>query len=370
MSKAESKQYIRVDGSFGEGGGQILRTSLALSTHFGVPVEVVNIRKNRKYPGLMPQHLTAVKACQSICNGQTEGAEINSERLFFKPGKVKAGKYSFNVAEHKRSAGAATLVFQTILLPLLFARKESQITIQGGTHVPWSPPANYIRKVFLPVLGRFGAQTFFKIRKWGWYPEGGGEIQCRIKPLQKLKAYQLKERGKLRRINGLSAVSNVGNNVAERQAKSCHKAFRGMKLRADIKTRDVAGPGKGSLVFLTAEFERVRAGFTVLGEKGLPAEKVAIGAVEELEAFLGKKVCLDHYLADQLLPFAALVGERIEMNVSKITSHLLTNLWVCKKFLPIDYRLHGTLNLPGTLIIEPKAEEAPVEQPAATAAAE
>lgn len=362
--------YIRVDGSFGEGGGQILRTSLSLSTYTGVPVEVVNIRKNRKYPGLMPQHLTAVKACQSICNGTTEGAEINSERLYFKPGKVKAGKYSFNVAEHKRSAGAATLVFQTILLPLLFAGKESQVTIQGGTHVPWSPPANYIRKIFLPVLGRFGCQTFFKIRKWGWYPEGGGEIQCQIKPVKKLKPYQLDRRGKLRRIHGLSAVSNVGNNVAERQAKACHKALRGMKLRADIKSREVAGPGKGSLCFLSAEFERVRAGFSTLGEKGLPAEKVGTMTVEELEAFLGKDVCVDHYLADQLLPYVALAEERIEMNVSKITKHLLTNLWVCKKFLPIDYQLKGTLNLPGTLIIEPKQEEAPPPETPVEAAAE
>ncbi len=370
MSKNESSSYIRVDGSFGEGGGQILRTSITLSTHLGVPVEIVNIRKNRKYPGLMPQHLTAVKACQSICSGQTEGAEINSERLFFKPGKVKAGKYSFNVAEFKRSAGSATLIFQTVLLPLLFARKESMVTIQGGTHVPWSPPANYIRQIFLPVLGRLGCQTFFKIRKWGWYPEGGGEIQCRIKPLRQLKSCQFNQRGKLRRIQGLSAVSNVGNNVAERQAKSCQKALRVLKLRADIKTHEVAGPGKGSLCFLSAEFERVRAGFTTLGEKGLSAEKVGAATVEELEAFLGKKVCLDTHLADQLLPYVALIGERIEMNVSRITKHLLTNLWVVKKFLPIDYTLRGPLDLPGTLIIEPKREEEPAPETTVEAGAE
>jgi RNA 3'-terminal phosphate cyclase (ATP) len=313
----------------------------------------------------MPQHLTAVKACQAICNGSTEGADINSERLFFKPGKVKPGKYSFNVAEHKRSAGSATLVFQTILLPLLFAGKESQVTIQGGTHVPWSPPASYIRQVFLPVLGRVGSQTFFKIRKWGWYPEGGGEIHCRVKPLSRLKPYQFAQRGRLKRIQGISTGSNIGNNVAERQAKAAHKALRELKLRADIKVRNVSGPGKGTVVFLWAEFDNVRAGFSTLGEKGIPAEKIAMMTVEELSNFLGKKVCLDHYLADQLVPYVALTGERVEMNVSRTTSHLLTNLWVVKKFLPIDYELRGPLDLPGTLIIQPAKEEEPQTQPAA-----
>ncbi|MCK4857277.1 MAG: RNA 3'-phosphate cyclase [candidate division Zixibacteria bacterium] len=354
--------YVRIDGSFGEGGGQILRTAISLSTHLRVPVEIVNIRKNRKYPGLMPQHLTAVKACQAICNGKVEGAEINSERLFFRPNKAKAGKYSFNVAEHKRSAGSATLVFQTVLLPLLFVRGESHITIQGGTHVPWSPPASYIRQVFLPVLERLGCQTFFKIKRWGWYPEGGGEIYCHIKSLPKLTPYQFHQRGKLKRIYGLSVASNIGNNVANRQMKAALKALRNLKLRGDIQIKDVAAAGKGTILFLTAEFERVRAGFSTLGERGIPAEKVAHRTVEDLNNFLGKSVCLDNYLADQLIPYIALCGERVEMNVSRITTHLLTNLWVVKKFLPIDYELKGPHDLPGTLVIKPaeipKPEEA------------
>jgi RNA 3'-terminal phosphate cyclase (ATP) len=356
--------FIRVDGSYGEGGGQILRTSLSLSAYLGIPVEVVNIRKNRKYPGLMPQHLTAVKACLAVCGGTAEGAEINSERLLFKPGKPKAGKYSFNVAEHKKSAGSATLVFQTILLPLLFANGESHVTIQGGTHVPWSPPATYVRQVFLPVLGRLGCQTFFKIKRWGWYPEGGGEIYCRIKSTHALRPYQFDNRGELKRIYGVSAVSNIGNNVVDRQAKSALKHLRDLKLKGDIKTKDISTSGKGSIVMLTAEFERVRAGFSVLGEKGLPAEKVAEQAVEDLNNFLGKSVCLDHYLADQLVPYVAVCKQRIEMNISKITSHLLTNLWVTQKFLPIDYDLRGPMNLPGTLIIEPAKSPAPEEEPA------
>jgi len=348
--------FVRIDGSFGEGGGQILRTSLSLSTHLGIPIEVVNIRKNRKYPGLMPQHLTAVKACQSICGAKVEGAEINSERLFFEPGKPKTGNYSFDVAESKKSAGSATLVFQTVLLPLILAHGESQVTIQGGTHVPWSPPASYIKHVFLPVLGFFGCQTFFKIRKWGWYPEGGGEIYCKIKSQPKLHPCQFRNRGELLKLYALSAVSNVGGSVMDRQTKATIRGLKGLEIKADMRSKEVAAQGKGTVVFLTAEFQNVRAGFSTLGEKGIPAEKVAELAIQDFKDFLGKAVCLDHHLADQIIPYVALTGARVEMNVSRITDHLLTNLWVVKKFLPISYDLKGPLNLPGTLVIEPKKE--------------
>lgn len=349
---AKTDLFLRVDGSFGEGGGQILRTSLSLSTLLGKPVEVINIRKNRKFPGLMPQHLTAVKACQSICDAKIDGAVINSEKLWFTPGKIRHGQYSFDVAESKKSAGAATLVLQTILLPLLFAKGESNLIVKGGTHVPWSPPASYLKQVFLPVLGLMGCQTFIKINRWGWYPEGGGEIACRIRPVDKLVPRQFAKRGQLLKIYGISAISNIGG-VGDRQMKASQKFLKAANLDAEMRVKEVPASGKGSIVFLTAEFENVRAGFSTLGEKGLPAEKVAESAVNELKSFLGKTVCLDHYLADQLIPYVALCGARVEMNVSRITNHLLTNLWVVKKFLPIRYELKGPLNYPGTLIIEP-----------------
>jgi RNA 3'-terminal phosphate cyclase (ATP) len=246
---------------------------------------------------------------------------------------------------------------------LLFAKGESHVTIQGGTHVPWSPPATFIKQVFLPVLGKFGCQTFFKLRRWGWYPEGGGEIYCRIKSLNKLTPYQLDERGELMKVYGLSAVTNISNNVMERQAKSTIKHLRELKIKGDVKTREVGAAGRGTIVSLTAEFNRIRAGFSTLGEKGLSAEKVGERTVQELHNFLGKSVCLDHHLADQLLPYVALCNERVNMNVSKVTSHLLTNLWVTQKFLPINYELRGPLNLPGTLMIEPAANPEPEPVP-------
>ncbi len=359
--------FLRVDGSFGEGGGQILRTSLALSTLLGRPVEVTNIRKNRKFPGLMPQHLTAVKACQQICDATVEGGEINSERLTFIPGKIRSGKYTWDVAESKKSAGAATLVLQTVLLPLLYAKNESFITVKGGTHVPWSPPATYLKQVFLPVLGMMGCQTFMKINRWGWYPEGGGEITCKIRPIDKMRARQFAERGKLHRVYGMSVVTNVGGGVKDRQFKATLKMLKAAEIQAQVRASEVQASGKGTIVFLTAEFDNVRAGFSTLGEKGVPAERVSEATVSDLKAFLGKQVCLDHYLADQLIPFVALTGERVVMNVSKITNHLKTNLWVTKKFVPISYRLSGPMGLPGTLMIEPAPE--PTEQAPAPEAA-
>lgn len=355
-----NNEILRVDGSFGEGGGQILRTSVSLSTLLGRPVEVTNIRKNRKFPGLMPQHLTGVKACQQICGATVEGAEINSERLLFSPGQIRAGKYTFDVAESKKSAGAATLVLQTVILPLLFAKGESNIIVRGGTHVPWSPPATYLKQVFLPVIGLFGCQTFLKINRWGWYPEGGGEIACRIKPVDKLRARQFSERGPLRKVYGMSVTSNVGGGVGDRQIKAANKHLRANNLDAQLRNSEVAANGKGTILFLTAEFDNCRAGFSTLGEKGVPAEKIAEATVNELRNFLNKNVCLDHYLADQLIPYVALCGERIEMNVSKITNHLKTNLWVTQKFIPIKYKLSGPQGFPGVLTIEPAPEPAPL----------
>ncbi len=174
---------IVVNGSYGEGGGQVLRTSLTLSTLLGEPMRIENIRARRRNPGLQAQHLTGVRAIAQICDAELEGADLGSLTLTFKPRSLpQAGEYSFDVAEARKggSAGATSLVFQTLLLPLTFARGQSRLTIRGGTHVAWSPPFHYLKHVYLPILTRMGLEARAEIEKWGWYPIGGGEMAASI----------------------------------------------------------------------------------------------------------------------------------------------------------------------------------------------
>lgn len=345
---------IRIDGSFGEGGGQMLRTSLALATHLCRPIEIVNIRKSRRTPGLMPQHLTAVRACRKICGADVKGDHIRSESLMFIPKKVRPGKYTFDVAEERKSAGSATLVMQTIMLPLFFAGGDSSVKVKGGTHVPWSPPATYLKQVFLPMLGRIGLRSQIKIGKWGWYPEGGGEITCSIKSSKGIKLHDYMDRGKFRRVTGLSAVSNLQFSIAERQRKRARQALKEAGFGANIVSKEVRSPGRGTILFLTAEFDNTIAGFSTLGEKGKPAEVIAEETVTQFIDFIGKDVCLGHNLADQLLPYLCLARRRFKLNVSALTSHLITNLWIIKKFFDLKVETKGPMGFPGYIIVEPK----------------
>jgi RNA 3'-phosphate cyclase len=349
-----ANEVIRIDGSFGEGGGQILRTSLALATHLCRPLEVVNIRKSRKTPGLMPQHLTAVRACRKICGAEVVGDKIKSDTLKFYPKKVKPGKYTFDVAEGRRSAGSASLVMQTIMLPLFFAGGESHVKVKGGTHVPWSPPATYLRQVFVPMLGRLGLDAQIKVHKWGWYPEGGGEISCSIRSAKGIKLHDYMERGKFVRLTGLSAVANLQMSIAERQRRHARQALKEAGYGANITVRQVRSQGKGTILFLTAEFENVLAGFSSLGVKGKPAEEIAEETATMFIDFIGKDVCVGQHLADQMLPYLCLARRRFKINVSAITPHLITNLWVIKKFFNLRVEIEGPVGFPGYITVSPK----------------
>ena len=206
MAHVYDHTKIHIDGSHGEGGGQILRTSLALSCVLGRPFEIINIRKERSKPGLQPQHLMAVKAAAAISNASCQGAELSSTHTLFHPGEVAGGDYAFDVSEKKGSAGSTSLVLQTILLPFLFAQRSSTVSIIGGTHVPLSPAFHYLRFVFLPLLSRLGANIDLNIEKWGWYPIGKGMINARISPMKGIKPISSRDRGKLVRVSGISAI--------------------------------------------------------------------------------------------------------------------------------------------------------------------
>jgi RNA 3'-terminal phosphate cyclase (ATP) len=356
---------IIIDGSYGEGGGQILRTSLTLSAITGQPVRIEGIRAGRRKPGLMPQHLTAVRAARRICNAEVEGAKRNTRTLVFRPRSApQAGTYTFDVAHVAKdgSAGSVSLILQTVLLPLALAEGSSQVTLVGGTHVAWSPPYDYVKRVYLPALARLGIAAKVTIKKWGWYPIGGGRIQATIQgrepgtalqiPDESITNQTLRARGALLRVRGLSGSSNLPKHIRTRQERAALQALRSSGVNAHIQVVDAPSKGQGTVVFLWAEFENISAGFTALGERGKPAERVAKEAADRLLDFLQSDAALDRYLADQLVLPLALAAGPSRFTTETVTGHLLTNAWVVNRFFPGRVRVEGEEGQPGSCRIE------------------
>ena len=330
---------IQIDGSYGEGGGQILRTALALSAILRKPFTISHIRSKRKNPGLQTQHLEAVEALARITEAQTEGVKFGSQNITFIPQKILSGDYQFEV----RTAGSVTLLLQAIFLPLCFSKGISSVTLIGGTHVQWSPSFHYLSEVLLPTVERTGVSAEAAIEKWGFYPKGGGRIQLKINPVQELKPISLVDRGSLKKIRGISAISDLPRHVADRQKEQALKRIqRELQIDGEITILDnVHSNGPGSFLFLLAKYERVLAGFSSLGVRGKPAEKVADEAVDSLKDYLESDGCTDPHLTDQLVPFMALAKGNSSFTTTRITEHLLTNLWVIQHFLDVTISREG-----------------------------
>jgi RNA 3'-terminal phosphate cyclase (ATP) len=352
MAPPLEKNSIRIDGSYGEGGGQILRTSLALSCVLGRPVEIINIRRTRKKPGLQPQHLTAVKAAATISRAHVQGAELSSTALRFSPGAIAGGDYFFDVSEKKGSAGSTSLVLQTVLLPLCFAEHHSSVTVIGGTHVPWSPTFHYLQKVFLPMLSRIGVSADLGIEQWGWYPLGGGKVVARISAKSGFKPVEISVRGKHVRVTGISAVANLPKEIAVRQRNQALNALKQRGIDAAVEIVAAPSPGKGTLFFMLAEFENITAGFDALGAIGKRAEEVADEACHSLFEYMDTNGALDPHLADQIIPYVAFGNGTSEFTTSRITQHLLTNIWVVKQFMDMDMTVEGKEGEPGKIRVQ------------------
>ena len=344
---------VEIDGSSGEGGGQVLRTALSLSVLTGQPFRIDHIRARRANPGLQPQHLAAVHAAAAISQAEIIGAEVGSQFLKFHPGNLRPGNYRFDI----KTAGSTSLVLQTILIPLSLADGSSSITLTGGTHVPWSPSFHYLALHWLPFIQQMGGRIRLTLENAGYYPQGGGKVEALIRPASGLLPIHLVERGALVEINGISGVSNLDLNIATRQK---HQALRRLELicrHTHIKSQEVPAFGKGTFLLVVAEFEKTRAAYCALGARGLRAERVADEACEPLEKLIAGPAAVDEYLADQLLlPMAFAKGES-QVYTARITGHLLINADILRKFLSVNILIQGDLDQPGLVIVNYKESQ-------------
>ena len=325
------KNVIKIDGMRGEGGGQILRTSLALSMITGKPFKMTGIRSRRKRPGLMRQHLTAVRAAAEISGAELEGDEINSTSLLFRPGPVLPGNYHFRIG----SAGSTTLVLQTLLPALMLADAESSLVIEGGTHNMMAPPYDFLEKSFLPHLREMGPKVDINLQSWGFYPAGGGRIEVRIRPVTKLKPLKLLERGAAKSKKCRAVLSSLPSQVAERELNQVRKKLNWSD--SELIEEKVPGPrGPGNVMLFELEYEKHTELVSAFGEKSTAAEKVASGGIAEVRAYLTSEAAVGEHLADQLLIPMALAAKG-EFTCISLSSHTLTNMSVIQEFLDLDF---------------------------------
>ncbi len=323
-------QRLKIDGSMGEGGGQILRSSLALSLITGRPVEIENIRAGREKPGLLRQHLTAVNAAAEVGGARVEGAALRSTHLSFHPGKVRPGEHRFAVG----TAGSTTLVLQTVLPALLTAPGPSTLVLEGGTHNPFAPPFDFLDKAFLPLLRRMGPRVEATLERAGFYPAGGGRFEVRIEPVAKLGRLDLPERGEIKRRLARALVAGLPASIGHREVKAVRDLLSWE--RESLAVEEVRGsPGMGNILCLEVESEHVTEVFTAFGQRGVPAESVAARAVEEARAYLASGAPVGVHLADQLLLPMALAGGG-SFRTQAPSRHTLTNIEVLKMFLDVE----------------------------------
>jgi RNA 3'-terminal phosphate cyclase (ATP) len=321
---------ITLDGSQGEGGGQIVRTAVALSCITGIPVMIENIRAGRSSRGLRPQHVTAIRAAADICDALTDGVNVASETITFEPGgPVQAGEYEWAVG----TAGATTLVMQTVMLPLALVHGESRVRIHGGTHVPFSPSGHYLRDVYVPMLLRLGVNTEVYMESYGWIPEGGGSITAHIHGGARLVGGDMSDRGRLERVFGTAIGCNLPSHIPQRIANRALNLLGSVEIPVDIRPLRTRSISTGAGIFLAVELTNGRGGCGVLGRKGMPSEAVAELAVTELLNFLDSHAAVDKHLADQLVLPLALAESESVIAVEQFTAHLSTNIAVVQAFM-------------------------------------
>ncbi len=338
---------IKIDGSFGEGGGQILRTCLSLSLLKQKPFEITNIRANRDKPGLKPQHIKCIQAATQIAKAEVSNFKLGAQELSFTPHDLIPGEYRFDI----NTAGSTSLVSQMVCLPLALAKEKSRVVITGGTHVLWSPTHHYLAYQWLPYMRKIGINMKLKFVKAGFYPKGEGKIIIELSPSESLSPIEVLNKGNLQRIKGLSAVANLDLKVAERQKTQINNRLKKIGVKYYVKVEEMRSRWKNSMVLFFAEYENGSGCFVSLGALGKRAEKVADEAVDQLMEYTSSSGCVDQYLADQLILPLCFTNQKSKFSTTKVTQHLLTIVDVVKKFLDIEIKVDGKLDEVGVVEI-------------------
>ena len=344
---------VEIDGSMLEGGGQILRTSAALSALTGRPVRVFNVRARRNPPGLRLQHLAAIKTVVMLTDAEVEGLEVSSLEVGFNPKAIKGGSFSFDVG----SAGSITLILQALAPVAAYAPSPVELEIVGGTNTKWSPPVEYVREVLLPTLKRMGFEGRIEVVRRGFYPQGGGDVKAFFKPVKSLKPIEILSQAKVASIKGISYSCRLPRHVSERMASAARRLLEAAgysKPSFEVETlqhensKCSVSPGCG--IILIAEFEDgVLMAADSLGERGKPAERVGAEAAEKLISQVRTGAPVDTHLADQLIVWMALAEGESKIRAAKLSLHTLTAIEVCKRFMEVEFKVEGKLGETSTI---------------------
>jgi RNA 3'-phosphate cyclase len=346
---------IEIDGSFGEGGGQVLRTTIALSALLGKAVHVKNIRGKRPNPGLRAQHMTAIKAVAALSDAEIRGLQIGSTDLYFTPGKKMSGSFKFDVG----TAGSISLVLQALMPAAAFSSGRTEFEITGGTDVRWSPTIDYVRFVMLPNLSKLGYLAELKLIQRGHYPKGGGKVSMMVQPCKGLKPLQLTERPEVKGVRGISHCVRLPVHVAQRQAAAAQEVLNKINeldVSITLETYPLAtdphiAPGSGIALYTDNEPGRV-LGADSVGERGRPAEEVGRQAATQLTAEINSGAPVDRHMSDILIPYLAVADGNSDFRTSVITMHTITNARIAELVSGAKITVHGEVGKPGTVRVE------------------
>jgi RNA 3'-terminal phosphate cyclase (ATP) len=335
------KNVLTIDGSYGEGGGQIVRTAVALSVLTKQPIEITNIRAGRPIPGLRPQHYTALSCIRTICDAEVEGLSVHSTNLRFTPHDIKPGTYTFDIG----TAGSMTLVFQACLLSAFHSSAPLTIVLRGGTDVRWAPSWDYFAHVFLPLISKIGIQTDTKLLKRGYYPTGGGEATLTIHPVGKLQPFSAQEPQDFTEMSGIIHRANLPEHISTRIKHAAIKTAMKHNLRCTIQMEAAPSSSTGTGITLWSTSEQTILGSTVLGEKTLSAETIGETAANHLIQEITSGATLDRYAIDQILPYLVLVPKGSACLIRELSNHTQTNMWLIKKFFSADFEVTPQQNV-------------------------